>query len=78
MKKTRQILAIIISLIIITSFVGSAQAQVCTGDYVIDDIDTSGDIAVLSGCTEITGSLTITGDLPHLVVPKFVRERLLV
>jgi hypothetical protein len=33
--------------------------EVCTGNYIIDDIDTSGDINALSGCTEITGSLTI-------------------
>jgi hypothetical protein len=38
---------------------GHATCNVCVGDYTIDGIDTSGDIAVLSGCTEITGSLTI-------------------
>jgi hypothetical protein len=59
MKKTQQILAIIISLIILTFLVCSVQAQVCEGDYIIDDNDTSGDIVVLSGCTEITGSLHI-------------------
>jgi hypothetical protein len=60
MKKTKQILATIISLIMLTFFVGSAQAQVCTGSYHIDDINTSGDIAYLSGCTEITGDLIIS------------------
>ena len=35
MKKTQQVLAAIISLIIF--FAGSAQAQVCTGDYTIDN-----------------------------------------
>jgi hypothetical protein len=33
--------------------------NVCVGDYTIDGIDTSGDIAVLAGCTEITGRLAI-------------------
>jgi hypothetical protein len=59
MKKPQKILTTIISLIMLTLFVGSAQAQVCTGSYVIDDIDTNGDITALSGCTEITGTLTI-------------------
>ena len=40
-------------------FTGTSWAQVCTGDYTIDNIDTSGDIAVLSGCTEINGYLGI-------------------
>ena len=57
MKKKHQLLATIIILII--SFFSIAQAEVCDGDYFIDDIDSSGDIAVLSGCTEITGRLTI-------------------
>jgi hypothetical protein len=56
MKKT---LIFILSLILILTFTGSVQAQVCTGDYTIDDIDTSGDIAVLSGCTVVTGNLNI-------------------
>jgi hypothetical protein len=60
MKKTQQILATIISLIILTFFVGIAQAQICEGEYfIIDDNDTSGDIAALSGCTEIWGTLYI-------------------
>ena len=60
MKKTQQILAIIISLIILTFFVSTAQALVCNGYYRIDDLDTSDDIAALSGCTEIVGDLIIT------------------
>jgi hypothetical protein len=56
MKKTQQILATIITLIILTFFVGSVQAQVWEGDYTISDSD---DIAVLSGFTEVTGDLTI-------------------
>ena len=59
MKKTKQTLATIISIIILTFFAGPAWAGVCTGDYYIDDINTSGDIAALSDCTEITGSLLI-------------------
>jgi hypothetical protein len=54
MKKTQQLLATIVTLIILTFCVGSAQAQVCEGDYTIDEIDTAGDIAGLAGCTEIT------------------------
>ena len=34
-------------------------AGVCTGDYTIDNVDTSADIAALSSCTEISGSLGI-------------------
>jgi hypothetical protein len=59
MNKTQKILVAIISLIILTFFVGTAQAQVCEGDYIIDGIDTNDDIETLSGCTEITGSLHI-------------------
>ncbi len=59
MKKTQQILATIISLIILTFFVGTSQADVCVEDYNIDAIDTGGDIIALSGCTEITGDLKI-------------------
>lgn len=58
MKKTQQILATII-ILIITFFVGTAKAQICTGDYIIDENNTSGDIAAVSGCTEISGKLTI-------------------
>ena len=65
MKKTQQILATIISFIIITFFVGSAHAQTWTGDYTITD---SGDIAPLSGYTEVTGSLTIGRD-PYGATP---------
>jgi hypothetical protein len=36
MKRTQQILATIISLIILNFFAGTAQAQVCTGNYFID------------------------------------------
>jgi hypothetical protein len=56
MKIKQQIFAVIISLIILTFFVTTSWADICVGYYTIDDIDTSGDIAVLSGCTEITGS----------------------
>ena len=56
MKKTQQILATIISLIILTFFVRTSWADVCVGDYPIYN---STDIADLSGCTEITGNLTI-------------------
>jgi hypothetical protein len=59
MKKSQQILATIISLIILSFFAGTAWAAFCVGDYTIDGIDTSGDIVALSACTEITGSLTI-------------------
>ena len=45
MKKTRQVLTTIISLIILSFFVGSAQAQVWVGDYTIT---TSADITTLS------------------------------
>ena len=34
---------------------------VCEGSYVIDGIDTVADLEALSGCTSITGSLTIHG-----------------
>jgi hypothetical protein len=56
MKKIRQILTTIISLIILTFFVSSVQAQVCEGDYWIYS---SYEMDVLSGCTEITGNLII-------------------
>ena len=59
MKKTQQIFVVITSLVALTFFVGNVHAQVCTGDYTIDEVDTAGDIASLSGCTEITGSLII-------------------
>jgi hypothetical protein len=59
MKKTQQELISISSLIIFTLFAVPAWAVVCTGNYIIDNNDTSGDIAVLSDCTEVTGSLTI-------------------
>ena len=59
MKKTQQILATIISLIILTIFVGTSWGQVCSGSYQIDEFDSSGDIAALSGCEEITGNLNI-------------------
>ena len=59
MKKTQQTLTTIIVFIILTFFAGPTWARVCTGDYIIDNINTSGDIAALSGCTEITGSLYI-------------------
>ena len=64
MQKTLRILTTITSLIILTFFIGTAQAQVCTGDYIIE----SGvDIAVLSGCTEVTGNLEIAfSDLASL------------
>jgi hypothetical protein len=39
MKKTQKILATIISLIILSFFAGTAWADVCDGDYHIDDID---------------------------------------
>ncbi len=56
MKKTQQMLATLISLIILTFFVETSWADVCVGDYYISNID---DIAALSGCTEITGDLLI-------------------
>jgi hypothetical protein len=59
MKKTQQILTTIVTLILLTFFAASVRAQVCTGSYTIDDIDTSEDIAAISSCTEITGDLTI-------------------
>ena len=59
MKKTKKTLITIISLIILTFFIAPVQAAVCTGDYTIDLNNSSGDIAALSGCTEITGNLTI-------------------
>ncbi len=59
MKKTHQTIISIFSFIIILALAGSVSAQVCTGDYTIDNINTSGDIAALSGCTSIEGSLTI-------------------
>jgi hypothetical protein len=60
MKKSQQTLILFFSIIILTFFAGHAYAQVCTASYFIDGIDTSGDIAALSGCTEITGSLHIS------------------
>jgi hypothetical protein len=59
MKKTQQILVILISLILLTFLCGTVQAQVCEGNYTIDDIDTSDDIAALSGCTGLIGNLII-------------------
>jgi hypothetical protein len=59
MKKTQQILATVISLIIFTFFVGSAQAKVCTGDAVIFEPDASVKIAALDNCTEIVGNLYV-------------------
>ena len=59
MKKTQRTIASIIVLIILTFFAGPAWAWVHTGNY---DIDTSSDIAALSGCTEITGALHIEID----------------
>jgi len=41
MTKTQHLLVTIISLILLTFFVGSSQAQVCEGDYRIDNVDTS-------------------------------------
>jgi len=32
---------------------------VCEGNYVIDNIDTAGDLEALSGCTSITGDLAV-------------------
>ena len=64
MKKTQQMLATIISLIILTFFVGTSWAGVCVGHYSISGGD---DIAALSGCTEITGDLNISStDLTEL------------
>ena len=59
MKKSQQTLILFFSIIILTFFVSHAYAQVCTASYFIDGIDTSGDIAALSGCTEISGNLII-------------------
>ena len=59
MKKINHIIATIISIIIFTFFVSTSWADVCVGVYTINDSDTSGDIAALSGCTSIYGGLTI-------------------
>ena len=59
MKKTQLILTTIISLIILTFFAENALAVGYPGDYLIDNVDTSGDIAALSGYTGITGNLRI-------------------
>ena len=59
MKNIQQTLITISSLIIITFFISPVQAEVCVGDYTIDLTNSSGDIAALSGCTEITGNLII-------------------
>jgi hypothetical protein len=56
MKKTQQILATLISIIILTFSSSPVWAQVWEGDYQITDID---DISALSGYTEVTGTLTI-------------------
>jgi hypothetical protein len=58
MKKTQQILPIIISFTILTFYVGTSYAEECFSK-IIDDSFTSSDIAALSGCTEIIGNLTI-------------------
>jgi hypothetical protein len=65
MKKTQHLLATIISLIILTFIVGSAQAQVWDGGY---SINASADIAALSGYTEVTGYLLIrySSDITNL------------
>jgi hypothetical protein len=72
MKRTRQILATIIRLIIITSFVSTAQAQVWVGDYVILN---SNDMNALSGFTEVSGNLTI-GSRPYDSTPGTTFENL--
>ena len=59
MKKTKKTLVTIISLIILAFFIGPVQADVCTEDYVIDYLSNASDFDALSGCTEITGNLTI-------------------
>ena len=41
------------------AFAGSDCNRVCEGSFVIDVNDTVGDLAALSGCTSVTGSLTI-------------------
>jgi hypothetical protein len=56
MKRTKQIIVTISSLIILTFFVGTAQAQVWIGDYWINS---SYDIDALSGYDEVTGNLFI-------------------
>ncbi len=56
MKKT---LISIFSFIILTFFAGSSQAVDYPGDYTIDNIDTSGDIAGLAGYTGVDGTLKI-------------------
>jgi hypothetical protein len=56
MKKTQQLLATIISLIIITSFFGTAHAVDYPGNYTISD---SSDIVSLSGYTGVSGNLII-------------------
>jgi hypothetical protein len=58
-KKT--LISIVSFIIFLTFFVGTAQAQVCLGSYVIDGANASYDISLLSGCTGVSGSLTISG-----------------
>ena len=53
MNKIKNIFCTIISLIILTFFVDTAQAEDCYGSYTIDNIDTSGDIAAVAGCTSV-------------------------
>jgi hypothetical protein len=48
MKRTKQILATIVSLIILTFFGSTAQAEDYPGNYIIDQTNTSDDIAGLS------------------------------
>ena len=43
----------------LTFFISPAQAEVCAGDYIVNLNNSSGDIAALSGCTEIAGNLII-------------------
>jgi hypothetical protein len=59
MKIKRLFFAVIASLILLTFFAGNVRANVCDGNYIIDDVDSSGDIAALSGCTAIRGGLFI-------------------
>ena len=66
MKKIRskELFAIVVfvtlSLFISTlAFAVSDCNRVCEGSFVIDVNDTVGDLAALSGCTSVTGSLTI-------------------
>ena len=59
MKKLKQTLITISSIIILSFYISPVQAEVCGGDYIVDLNNSSGDIAALSGCTEITGNLAI-------------------